>query len=272
MKSVKKIFSFYVNSSIHVGVSTLCLVILTYAISNSLPRLSVCGMVFFGTVFSYNYIKYYSFFNKKSLESKNLKVILIISVISFIISVVCFLYLNIKAQVLAVFFALLTFFYIFPTTLFKKNLRSFSGIKIYIVSFCWAGVTLLIPLVNNGYDLTTDIGYKFLQRFLITLILILIFEIQDLKEDDLALKTVPQTIGVVNTKKLILLLCIPFYFLEFLKIHPYTNQWIVNLILVIVILLFTRFASPNRSKYYTLFWVEAIPILWLILFLLLKTN
>ena len=70
MKSVKKIFSFYVNSSIHVGVSTLCLVILTYAISNTLPILSVCGLVFFGTVFSYNYIKYYSFFNEKSLESK----------------------------------------------------------------------------------------------------------------------------------------------------------------------------------------------------------
>lgn len=100
---------------------------------------------------------------------------------------------------------------------------------------------------------------------MLTLILILIFEINDLKYDDIRLKTVPQSIGILHTKYLIYLLLIPFYVLEFFKQGNYPNQWIINLILITVIALFTHYASPHKSKYYTMFWVESVPILWLVL-------
>src|SRR5690606_21182487 len=103
------------------------------------------------------------------------------------------------------------------------------------------------------------------QRFILTLILILIFEIRDLKHDDKRLKTVPQSIGITATKKLIYGLCVLFFVLDFFKTGSYPGQALVNSLLVAVIVLLTYFVTPNRSKYYTLFYTESVPVLWYIL-------
>ncbi|UYW01634.1 hypothetical protein K5I29_01535 [Flavobacterium agricola] len=271
MKTVlKNIFDFYINASIHVGFATLSLVLLTYYFSHLKISYAVCGLVFFGTIFSYNFIKYYSVFYSRQKQKKSVYYILALSVLSMLLAGLCFLLLNRTTQIIALLFGALTLLYAIPVGKLKKNLRNLSGIKIYIVSFCWAGATLLLPLLNADYVLNTDVLAKFIQRFIITLLLILIFEIKDLEVDDPNLKTFPQIFGVLKTKLFIVLLCIPFYVLEFFKTGYYANQWLVNLILVAVIITFTYFVNPNRNKYFTLFWVEAVPILWL--FLSLSIN
>jgi hypothetical protein len=40
------------------------------------------------------------------------------------------------------------------------------------------------------------------------------------------------------------------------------HDLLINLIMVITLMLFIAFANPNRSKYYTSFWVESVPIFW----------
>ena len=107
-----------------------------------------------------------------------------------------------------------------------------------------------------------------MQRFILIFVLVLIFEIIDLAKDDPHLKTVPQQIGVKRTKILGLLLLLPFYFLEFFKSNFDKNQLIINLILVMIISLFMLFANEKRSKYYTSFWVESVPIVWWLLLLI----
>jgi hypothetical protein len=92
-----------------------------------------------------------------------------------------------------------------------------------------------------------------------------IFEIIDLKKDAPDLLTVPQKIGLQKTKGLGLLLLFPFYFLEFFKSNVEHVQLLVNVILVVITTLFLHFANENRSRYYTAFWVESIPVLWLAL-------
>lgn len=268
MLLLKKIFNFYLNASIHVAVATTALVQMTFYFCYLPFNAAVTCLVFFGTVFSYNFIKYAQVIYKKKTFTLFLKSIIVVSIISFLIAIINFFFLNLKAQLLTVFFGLLCVLYVIPLAKSKTNLRNYAGIKIYIVSLCWAGVTTLLPIVNAEQNIESDIVFKFLQRFILTLILILVFEINDLKYDDIRLKTVPQTIGVLKTKYLIGLLLIPFYFLEFLKVNYYGNQWIINLILVAVIALFTYYANPNRSKYYTLFWVESIPVLWYLLIIL----
>ena len=47
--------------------------------------------------------------------------------------------------------------------------------------------------------------------------------------------------------------------------NPQIKQLIINFILILIISLFLYFANENRSKYYTSFWVESLPILWWIL-------
>jgi hypothetical protein len=116
--------------------------------------------------------------------------------------------------------------------------------------------------------MTSDAYLKFTQRLLLIIVLILIFEIIDLKEDDPHLKTIPQQIGVRRTKILNLCLLLPLLLLELLRITFDKHQFAANFIMVIITALFTVYATPRRNKYYTLFWVESIPIFWLLLVLL----
>ncbi len=267
-----RFLDWYLNASLHVALAATALVQMTFYFCHLPFDVIVTALVFFGTVFSYNFIKYGVYIAKNRTFTKSMKAIIALSLFSFLVTIYCFFKLQWDAKLTTIGFGVLCGLYVIPVAKAKTNLRNLAGIKIYIVSVCWAGVTTLLPMINAEQEIGIDIIFKFLQRFLLTLILILIFEISDLKYDDLRLKTVPQTIGVRKTKLLIALLLFPFYFLEFFKVNYYPNQWFINLILVFVIGIFTLFASPNRSKYYTLFWVESVPILWYLLIILFNFN
>ena len=103
------------------------------------------------------------------------------------------------------------------------------------------------------------------QRFLLLLTLILIFEIIDLNKDAPSLATIPQSIGVNRTKITGLLLLILFCSLEFLKVDFSQASFLINVKWSVIIAFFVLFAHPNRSKYYTSFWVESLPVIGLLL-------
>jgi len=265
MKSIRQVFDFYLNGSIHVALAVLSLVLMTNHMFQNSFDLSIAGFAFFGTIFGYNFIKYEAFFRNKKPLWKELKAIAVLSVLSLLAVAYFFFCLESVTQITAVIFFGLTFLYTVPVFSNKKNIRNWSGIKIYIVAICWSGVTTLLPLMNAGTAIFSDVVLKFFQRFLLVIVLILIFEIIDLKTDDLSLKTVPQKIGVKRTKIVGFLLLIPFYVLEFFKMNLDASQLFINAILVVVTALFMLFANENRSKYYTSFWVESIPVFWLFL-------
>ncbi len=265
MTVLNRLFFIYIQGSMHVAMSVLALVLMT----NHMFRLpfdpTVAIFAYCGTMFSYNFMKYDGLFRVRRTAGTTVKIIIVLSTLALAAAGISFFYLERVSQITAVIFFGLTALYTVPFFPNTKNLRNWSGIKIYIVALCWAGITLVLPLVNADIAIGQDVYIKFSQRFLLIIILILIFEIIDLKEDDPHLKTIPQQIGVRHTKWLNLFLLVPFYFLEFFKIQIDNSQIIVNIILVLVTALFTIFAHPNRPKYYTLFWVEAIPIFWLCL-------
>jgi hypothetical protein len=94
-------------------------------------------------------------------------------------------------------------FLFFPNPLFQKtakNLRAIGGLKIYIIAFVWAITVVVFPLVNENYKLDIMVYLTFAQRFLFVIIIMLPFEIRDMKNDSLKLLTIPQQIGVFNTK------------------------------------------------------------------------
>jgi hypothetical protein len=267
MNAIKQLFYIYIHGSLHVAMAVLSLVLMTNHMFNNPFDSAMAGFAFFGTVFGYNFIKYEALFRTRKPIGIITKIIAVISIAAFIAAGICFLLLERITQLTAAGFFGLTVLYAVPFTK-RGNLRNLSGIKIYIVAFCWAGITTLLPLVEAGLPLITDVFLKFGQRFLLVIILILIFEIIDLKNDDPNLQTVPQKIGVKNTQMLNIFLLVPFYFLEFLKSHVDTNQLVVNLFLILMVGIFTLLANPNRSKYYTLFWVESVPIIWLVILLI----
>ena len=191
-----------------------------------------------------------------------LKAIAVLSSIAFLASGYFFYQLEKITQFIGFGFLALTLLYTLPFFPNRKNARNWAGVKIYIVSLCWVGVTLVLPILNSGIFITSDFYLKCIQRFILVFVLILIFEIIDLANDDPHLQTVPQQIGVKRTKMLGWFLMVVFYFLEFFKSNFDEKQLVVNFILVVLIALFFLFANEKRSKYYTSFWVESIPTLW----------
>ena len=270
MRVFKLIVNFYIKGSIHVGLSCYALVRMTQHMFHISYEDSLAHFAFFGTIVGYNFVKYDALARAKKIQMrKELKAIALFSFCCFILVGYYFFQLQRVTQIVAVAFLSITLLYTLPFFPNKRNARNWAGVKIYIVALCWVGVTLGLPVLNAEIPITADFYLKCLQRFLLIFVLVLVFEIFDLANDDPHLKTVPQQIGVRRTKLLGLLLLLPFYLLEFLKSNFDESQLVVNLLLVIMISLFLLFANEKRSKYYTSFWVESIPIVWWLLLLII---
>jgi hypothetical protein len=276
MKILRPLFDFYINSSIHVAVAVLSLVLITNHLFHNPFDLNVIGFAFFGTIVGYNFVKYESLFINKKPIGRQLKAISFLSAVSFVVTVFCFFKLELITQIVAVVFLGLTLLYTVPFFPNRKNARNWAGVKIYMVTLCWVGVTVVLPVLNGGIEMGTDFFVIATQRFLLIFALILIFEIIDLAKDDPYLQTVPQQIGVKQTKILGYVLLIVFCGLEILNINgnsnindninfqplPFSLPLIFAIAIVIVTALFLAFANEKRPKYYTSFWVESIPVFW----------
>ncbi|KFF18382.1 UbiA prenyltransferase family protein [Flavobacterium hydatis] len=263
MKVVTQLFNFYINSSIHVALSCYALVRLTFHMFGIEYDESMALFAFFGTIVGYNFVKYDALVRVNRAPIGNqLKIIAVSSFCSLLLVGYYFFQLHQITQIVSVGILAITALYTLPFFPNRKNARNWAGVKIYIVSLCWVGATLVLPLINAEIAFTSDFYLKCVQRFILVFVLILIFEIIDLANDDPHLQTVPQQIGVKRTKILGLSLLIPFYFLEFLRLNLDKNQLVINLIMVLVLSLFIVFANEKRPKYYTSFWVESIPIFW----------
>lgn len=271
MSIPKRLLDFYIDSSIHVALSCYALVRMTQHIFQIEDSQHMPYFAFFGTIVGYNFVKYDALARTKKINmGRHLIAIVILSFIAFLGAVISFYKLERSTQVVSIAFLALTLLYTLPFFPNKSNARNWKGIKIFIVAFCWVGVTLILPVLDAGITLTSDFYWKCAQRFLLLFVLITIFEIIDLKTDDPNLQTVPQKIGVIRTKIIGLILLLVFYCLEYLQSQIQITQLVSNAILVIAMALFLGFASENRSKYYTSFWAESIPIFWWLLLLFFK--
>ncbi|AWI25594.1 UbiA prenyltransferase family protein [Flavobacterium pallidum] len=275
MGFLKKLFDFYLSASLHVALSSMALVLITRQMFGFEMASSVPLFVFFGTVAGYNFVKYDAIARTAKKEPVfRVKAIAFLSLASLLAAGYFFLQLQRTTQAACTFFAALTILYTLPFFPNRKNARNWAGVKIYIVSLCWAGVTVLMPVLDADASLhhfmEWDVYLKFVQRFVLVFVLVLIFEIIDLAKDDPHLHTVPQQIGVRRTKWLGFGLLIPFYLLELLQQRVDAGRLWINLAMVLILVLFLAFANEKKSRYYAAFWVEAIPILWWVLIFLFQ--
>ena len=262
MKFLKKIFKAYINSSIHVAVAVCAFVGITaYEFEIPVSNELLC-FIFFGTITGYNFIKYAEVIRTRFKELWTyLKVVQIVSLLALI-----FFSFQLSFETLLIVggFAMLTFFYAIPFLKYK-NLRNFTGLKITVVVIVWVGVTVLVPLINEGYVVNFGVWISFVQRFLFVFVLTLPFEIRDLQFDELALGTLPQRVGVRKTKAIGIIMLLILLMLEYLKSIKNFDFEISMVVSVVVLGLFLLYSNRSQSKYYASFWVESIPILWLLI-------
>lgn len=275
MEVLKKVFDFYITSSLHVALSCFALVHITFYMFHIQYDEPMALFVFFGTIVGYNFVKYDALVRvKKKPIGNQLKIIALLSLVSLVLVGYYFFQLKRITQVVSLGIFVITALYTLPFFPNRKNARNWAGVKIYMVAICWVGATLVLPLINAEIPFTTDFFIKCIQRFILVFVLILVFEILDLANDDPHLQTVPQMIGVKRTKKLGYVLLLLFCGLEVFNSHFNFNRnfqvfpLLFEIAIAIVIVFFLAFANEKRSKYYTSFWVEAVPVFWWLMMVL----
>ncbi len=275
MRLIKQVFDFYINSSIHVALSAFALSWLTlieYQIAFDVDALL---FIFFATIVGYNFVKFFGLakFHHRRLSGW-LKIIQGLSFICFLIIGYFATQLQIKTLIYLAVFAVITFLYAIPFLPKKlyldhqQNLRNVSGLKVYVIALVWAGVTVFIPLINNNSLLDSTVILIFAKRFLFVLAMMLPFEIRDMQFDSIKLATIPQKIGIKNTKIMGVILAVLFFSLAFFMSEKSLNILVIQLGITMLLILSVLFSGKNQGKYYSGFWVESIPILWLFLTLL----
>ncbi|SNZ01542.1 hypothetical protein [Flagellimonas pacifica] len=263
MRTLRFIFNFYLNASIHVALAVISLLGVTSLVLEIPLNLSLFGFVFFGTIVCYNFVKY-GVEAKKYLVVMNAyhKNIQALSFFCFGLAVYFLIHLDRKIWVAVLGLGLISCLYAIPLLPKTKNLRSLGGFKIYIVALVWVGFTVLLPVLDNELDISWDLKILFLQRFILVVALILPFEIRDLQWDDPEIKTLPQIFGIYKTRMLGVILMVVFFLLTFLKDNLIGVE--ISMRLLVSVLLIIVFLQRDRvpRKYFASFWVEGIPILW----------
>ncbi len=270
MQIFKRFFDFYINSSIHVSLAVVAMCWVTYLNLDISVNFKLLGFVFFSSVTGYNFVKYAEIagLHHRSL-AQSLKSIQIFSLVCGVGMVVLAFFMPLEVWVLCGILGFITLLYavpfFLPTSRSRGNLRSISGIKIYIIALVWTGVTVAIPLVAVSVEYSWDIFILGLQRFLLVLALMIPFEIRDMQVDAKSLKTLPQVRGMKAAKVIGVVWLVAFLMLEFFKDTLDSAILVNNLILVVVLGLCITLSRKRdaSSDYFASFWVEGIPILWL---------
>lgn len=265
MKFFKSVFRFYINSSIHVSLAVVSLTIFTCKQYHLLIDYRLLAFIFLSSITGYNFVKYapVARLHHRSL-TQQLRQIQIFSFVVFFGLFVCLFFINPKVILISLILAALTLLYAIPIG--KKNLREIGLLKVFIIAFIWAVTTYVLPFITDSFlwqNTGELLNFEFIERMLWVVLLMIPFEIRDLKYDQTHLKTLVSSFGVwpVKLGSVILLLILwiqKLYAFNFEKFWVYSG---VYLSLAVAILL----AKSIQKPYYASFYVEALPIFWMIL-------
>ncbi len=271
MKLLGRIFDFYLDASIHVALAIFSLLWVTSSLLRIPVDRHLCSLIFFGSVACYNFIKYGLEVKKYvQLAHQYHGYIQFFSFVCLGIAAYHLFFLEWNAIFVLTILGLFTVLYALPVLPKTRSLRSLAGFKIFPVGVVWAGTTVVLPVVAAGSIISWDVWVETTQRFMLVLALIIPFEIRDMAYDPPELKTLPRRYGVVKTKVLGISLIVLFFLLTFFKDEITQNEILSKTFLLFgigSILIVTR---QNQNKYFSAFWVEAIPFFWWVLIWLLE--
>ena len=263
MRLLKKSFDFYLDASVHVALSVVALMDITAFFFDLRADEHLYYFMFFGTIACYNFIKYGIEAEKYLFVSNSYhRYIQGFSFIAVIFGGYHAYFLSLEVWITLFFLSVLIGLYALPVLPRARNLRNLGILKVLMVAFVWAGVTVILPVVSSGELLTWDIQIEAFQRMIVILVLMIPFEIRDMFIDRPALKTLPQRLGVKGSRKLGILLSVLFVISTLFK-DFFTNAELYSKIifgtLLVLLMLKTR---EKQAKYFASFWVEFTPVAW----------
>jgi len=263
---ITKLFRFYVLSSTHVGLavlSLLAIVHLQYDLSWQYPLFI---FVFCATVVTYNFIRY---FPLSEANATLIRPIFIFSLLAGIGLCISATKLTFHTLLLAFFLGVLSFSYVLPNNRFFTGLRQLPYLKSFVVVGCWASVVVLLPLINHKSQLSTSTVVGWIQMSLWTFATMIPFEIRDSYGDSDRMKTIPQIFGIKGSKMIGTLFLIAVVILSYFLINEIEDMTPTVLTAAIATVLLCK-SNEEQSPYYASFWVESLPMVWLLSILFWK--
>ena len=255
------LFAFYVRASFHVSVALLALLAYTQLLFGLMLPPAFYGALFFASVAGYNGIKY-GVEPWKHVPGKGRDQQLI-----FGVSVIClgmsFYSLATLAPLYWLLFggcSLLAALYALPLLPGMRNLRSYAGLKVPVVALVWTALSVLIPVYAVERGLGWDHWVEAFQRFLWVFLLMIPFEIRDLRYDPPGLLTLPRRWGLKGVRRMGWAAAILFVAATWFKDHLPQAEILSKSLVGILLVLGIRFSRENQSETYASFWVESIPI------------
>jgi len=255
------IFKFYIFINIHVALSVVAL----YLIFNPDYNAKYLGFLFFSSIAGYNFIRFFNFrgnrfFIKKFIAKYKFPVFTSI-LLSILLSLYFYLQLDFITQVALLPFLLMSFFYNYNykyAPFFK--LRNNGIVKILSVAIVWSGLVILVPASERGM-LEFHHFLKFIWVCFYVLMLTLSFDQRDLYIDDSELRTIPQLYG----EKLATIYVLITLVLSVLSLYIFDGKKLFTGLIILIISAFAGYHSnEDKSYYYTAFWIEALPVFWLL--------
>jgi len=221
--------------------------------------------IFLSSITGYNFVKYAPIakLHHRSL-TQQLKLIQIFSFLVFIFLIICLFFVDTKVIIISIGLGIITLLYAVPIG--KKNIREIAYLKVFVIAFIWASVTYFLPLYNHSNeirDLNENHLFQLIERIFWVVLLMIPFEIRDLKFDKKYLITLVSALGVKRIKLFSLLLLILLFVLKLFLVSE--DQIWVYLCIYTSLAMVIVFAEPTQKPYYSSFLVEALPIFWALL-------
>ena len=169
MSLLKKWFSFYVFANIHVGLAAFCLTQITmmeFAVEDQ----SLAYFVFFSTILAYNFMRVFQLNRINSMIAawirSNKNALIVLNSICLVLGIYFSLNFRLSTILVLLPFFFATLFYVVPGSSKIKGLRHVPGIKLFLISFTWAGITLYLPLFVAQLQEADGIWIAFLLYYL----------------------------------------------------------------------------------------------------------
>ena len=129
-------------------------------------------------------------------------------------------------------------------------LRNIPLLKVFLIAYVWACVTVWLPLLGAGWPIGSGEGWQlFGQRFLFILPLTIIFDIRDVEKDQaMNTLTLPRLVGVGRAKAIAWMILLAYQALVVLTLSGPSRLALVCCGLVYATLI--GLAHKNRSEYF----------------------
>ncbi|MCU4163007.1 hypothetical protein [Carboxylicivirga caseinilyticus] len=204
--------------------------------------------------------------HRKRWMDKNLIPAIILNILAVVYISIQLFSLNKIQWIIILVLSSLSILYLLP----NKNhigLRWLPGLKIVTISVSWA--ILIIPFGFYSELPTSALIIQSILVFLFVIALTIPFDLRDLHNDSIDLKTLPQIIGSKNAVRLSQLIFIIIGTLIILDSNELQNK-IIHLLFTVISLLLVEKSNNRKINYYN-FWIEGIPFFWLsVIFILGK--